>query len=341
MGKYKHIILTMAVWLACTPALADPKLYNQPANNAGGAKTADQTCDPKFWQSMSARAWMEAEREIIQNKNLIYKPDSVMEYVCFDSFMQHGAMTLGPIFTHTTYFTPKPIIPGEPNESLSTAQAFKRVITDRYAEYIKSNFGHKFLGGRAEHLNMIDDREIGSAATLASYTCNVMARVWRDTENNKDGGAQCENFIDNKEFERDGFFPFERITGDATVDGYKDMDDPRKFPGAACKGPKAWQDSQGNQVGSWSFAIQDATNKNAKTSNDVDHLYKFKEPNKKTYDDIRPLLKPGECSDPIQTGVTVKVRTSEDGYPDAVCSNPGCSYQTQGSGSAAGQCKKS
>ena len=37
-------------------------------------------CDPDYYESLEARAWLEAQREITQNQNLIYKPDSALEY---------------------------------------------------------------------------------------------------------------------------------------------------------------------------------------------------------------------------------------------------------------------
>lgn len=46
-------------------------------------------CDPEYMQAMKARAWMEAQREISQNQNLIFKPDSVLEYSCFQGKMSN------------------------------------------------------------------------------------------------------------------------------------------------------------------------------------------------------------------------------------------------------------
>ncbi len=45
------------------------------------------TCDPEFWDVLKDRAWMEAQREVTQNQNLIPRPDSVLEMTCFDSFL--------------------------------------------------------------------------------------------------------------------------------------------------------------------------------------------------------------------------------------------------------------
>ena len=45
------------------------------------------TCDPEFWDVLKDRSWMEAQRELTQNQNLIPRPDSVLEMTCFDSFL--------------------------------------------------------------------------------------------------------------------------------------------------------------------------------------------------------------------------------------------------------------
>ncbi len=300
-------------------------LYNTPpANAAGGAsKTAPQTCDPDYWQSMTAKAWMEAEREIIQNKNLIYKPDSVMEYVCFDSFVQHNAQKVGDIFTHTTYFNNTMIIPRGTGYSLE--QTLARTVTDTYKAYITNNFNHKFLGERSAYLgrHATADRTIGDASAAGaggaapSYSCSLMANIWTQ--------AKCENFIDNAKFESDGFFPFDDLEGGKKkIQGYKNMTDPRQFP-AACKVAKP-DNTAGNAT--WPTAINRAENK-------FDQLYDFTKPLKKTYDDIRPKLEPGKCSGAaakaILTGVTVVTDAAgTGGYDDGVCSNPGCSFKKDG-----------
>lgn len=49
--------------------------------------TGRNTCDPEFWDVLKDRAWMEAQREVTQNQNLIPRPDSVLEMTCFDSFL--------------------------------------------------------------------------------------------------------------------------------------------------------------------------------------------------------------------------------------------------------------
>lgn len=299
--------------LASGPAQAQVDYSASSGSGSGSGKTAPQTCDPDYWESMTSRAWMEAEREIVQNKNLIFKPDSVMEYVCFDSFMQHAAQHVGDIFTHTTYFDSKMIIP-RGSTQISTEFTLTKAVTDSLKTYIDSNFGHKFLGERAKHREggVMQDRTLGDASNMRSYQCSVMNNLWQ--------AAKCENFIHNDNFVNDGFRPFDDIldsSGNAQVKGYKNasVPDPRLFP-IGCSKPD-------NGDWTWENAIPRAQNEN-------DQLYKFATPLKKTYDDIRPKLEPGSCSEPIKTGVTVKTSASDAGYDDGVCSNPGCTYNQGG-----------
>lgn len=63
------------------------------------------TCDPEFWDVLKDRAWMEAQREITQNANIIPRPDSVLSVSCFHSYMQHQAR-----YQHRNF-------PEEPDES--------------------------------------------------------------------------------------------------------------------------------------------------------------------------------------------------------------------------------
>jgi hypothetical protein len=48
---------------------------------------AASSCDPAYYDTLQSRAWLEAQREITQNQNLIFKPDSVLQYTCFDKHL--------------------------------------------------------------------------------------------------------------------------------------------------------------------------------------------------------------------------------------------------------------
>ncbi len=53
--------------------------------------TERNTCDPAFYDVISNRAWMEAQREITQNQNIVTRPDSVLSMSCFDQFLDQQA----------------------------------------------------------------------------------------------------------------------------------------------------------------------------------------------------------------------------------------------------------
>ena len=47
-----------------------------------------KTCDSEFYDVMSNRAWLESSREMEVAQTLINKPDSVLEYTCFDEILK-------------------------------------------------------------------------------------------------------------------------------------------------------------------------------------------------------------------------------------------------------------
>ncbi len=55
------------------------------------ASAVPATCDAEFWGVVKNRAWMEAQREMTQNANLVVRPDSVLSMTCFGEQMEHLA----------------------------------------------------------------------------------------------------------------------------------------------------------------------------------------------------------------------------------------------------------
>lgn len=60
---------------------------------ANSYSPADEPCDPAYDRSLKAIGWLHGQREITQNQNLIFKPDSVFEYTCFKKLIDVLAMT--------------------------------------------------------------------------------------------------------------------------------------------------------------------------------------------------------------------------------------------------------
>lgn len=297
---------------------------------------APQPCDTQYWKQMSARAWMEAEREIMMNQNLIFKPDSVLEYTCFDQMINLTASKGGKIFSHTEYFG-APIM--EEGDDIGLTRSLDKVVFSALQTYINGNFGHDFLGGRAQNLSSEnkDSQLVPPVPGVEEgYLCNTMANVWQ--------AAKCANFIDNEDFENtDGFYPFETIqghNGTPAVAGYDSIQETRLFP-TSCStlgGPPGGGGAGGSghslgPAGTWTDQIALANN---------DTLYPFKQPLSETYENVFALTAAYgsdngeggtiECGNAISTGITVSP-TSGDEYLDGVCLNSGCRYQKGGAGS--------
>lgn len=273
---------------------------------------AEQPCDSMFWSQMTSRAWQEAEREIMQNQNLIFKPDSVMDYTCFDQFANIAAAQGGEIFTHTNYFGEK-IIERSMNES--TNNAIQAVVSLPLQGYKIFQFNHDFLGGRAGQMqarSTSHSAQNPTSANTARYQCSNMAAIWQ--------AAKCANFIDNSNFnDIDGFYPFKEIKGfDGTLDvkSYEEIKETRLFPGS-CNGA-----SQG--VLNWEIS-------NSLARNEAEVLYQFQSPLGEIYKEVNDKIEPGNCTGGgIETGVTVITKDGAQGS-DGVCSNPGCSWNEGGS----------
>ena len=150
------------------------------------AQFAAEPCDPQYYESLEARAWLEAQREITQNQNLIYKSDSVLEYTCFDRFLaplaQHGSPG-GSLFTGTNRW-------GGPPGNMQTT--LRNVVGAALNTYDTTNFNHNLLGGRAP------GPYSPTAISAGTYTCNTMDQVWRF--------AKCQDFVVDPA--TDGFFTF-------------------------------------------------------------------------------------------------------------------------------------
>lgn len=181
-------------------------------SGAGWAQVqpADDPCDPEYYGSLKARAWLEAEREIVQNQNLIFKPDSVLEYTCFDKYLDELADHAIDMFSETTRWGT--ILPSD-----SMDNALDDLVGYPTYTFVQSNFSHDFLGGRMRGSNYVPDTVAGG-----TYSCNVMNRVWMH--------AKCMDFIDDPD--TDGFFTFEEYANASQ--------DKRQLPNA-CSKSGLWQ----------------------------------------------------------------------------------------------------
>ena len=164
------------------------------------------TCDPNYWEALKSKAWAEAQREITQNQNLIYKADSILEYSCFDNFLESLATVVhnqNALFSETNHWPS--------TAPTNMANALNILVANSLAPYIGGNFGHTYLGGR----DGADYTVGGAGGGSAIYNCNVMAQVW--------SAAKCINFVDEPGL--DDFF---------YLDNYEGFDPRGLPPGYAC-----------------------------------------------------------------------------------------------------------
>lgn len=311
-----------------------------PYIRAAEAQIAPQTCDSDVWSTMENRARLETEREIMQNQNLIFKPDSILDYVCFDKFAAHASVHVGSLFTHTSYWGGQPIIKygqsGNPYWSMD--KALEEVVLKSLNTYLGTtavtgslvaNFSHALLGGRGRWLGLPKYQNLQTMPNPGQdYTCDVMAKVWM--------AAKCLNFMHVSPFDTtDGFYPFADLKAGPgssnNIAGYETKNDIRNYP-VACSGQPI--------AGGWAtmyYNSKNATN-NAFTT---DAYFKFLAVNNTAFPAIWQLMAPGggtgntpggnqqfcSASAPVPTGVTVLLSpSSTSGQPDGVCTNPGCTY---------------
>jgi hypothetical protein len=159
------------------------------------AGIAASPCDPQYYDSLRSRAWLEAQREITQNQNLIFKPDSVMEYTCFDKYMNVLAYEAQNMFSETTRW-------GTVLGSNSMDNALQNLVGSALNRYIAANYSHTFLGGRST-TNYTPGNIAGAAGS--SYVCNNMRDVWKE--------SKCMDFAQNST--TDGFYTFENYQNSA------------------------------------------------------------------------------------------------------------------------------
>lgn len=288
---------------------------NACAAGAGGTIAA-QTCDTQVWQTMAARAQLETEREIMQNQNLIFKADSILDYVCFDNFAAHAAKNVGVLFTHTTYFGNSSII--QMGSTYGMDKAMQNVVMTAMGPYLNDNFSHEWLGGRGAKLNMASKRKMQEIGPREYSTCNVMNQVWQQ--------AKCMNFLHTQDFAAtDGFYPFINLTpttGGQAVDGYESKTDIRKYPNP-CNGGTPILGS------TWKEKYRDSRNETDFGS--IDKLYDYGTPLLQAFREVRDRVVPAGCAAPIPTGIKIILGPNDSTpYEDGVCTNPGCSYTRNG-----------
>ena len=200
-----------------TPATpgGDPDLVPKPTEGQEPQELSG--CATDTWTAMVNQAVMETRREDLLNKRFIIKPDSVLQYSCFDKTIAKAKST-SSIFSGTqsrwvneevdligkkvtVKIYEKDQVPGveqpyrinllQPN---TLEESLSLVVDESFSSYINNQFNHPVLAGTTEMNNQGD-------------LCVDMSQIWK--------AAKCKHF-DGTEV----FYTFEDLT----------TTDPREFP---------------------------------------------------------------------------------------------------------------
>jgi len=187
--------------------------------NAGTACAQSAACDSDFQDVMNARATMEATREVEMAQRIILKPDSVLEYSCFDDTISNlnqvanrmfsdnifgreifnippqeyeppGGLydaylpTITPILVTTPGSIEERLVPG-PNPPPFPLAALTSSGMDTSLRILVFETMQAFLSGSFSHVYAGGTFD-GSGAALGEGICNPMDLMW--------SFSKCQNF---------------------------------------------------------------------------------------------------------------------------------------------------
>lgn len=139
---------------SCLPGLPCVVAHSGTDNDP---KSEDGACDADFMNQIYARAAIEADRELSVAGQNIRKPDSVLEYSCFDAMAKAGLSTINPYFSADT----------------STAGA-KTPATKQHADFIKPAL-EGYVNTLFSHDYVIDGS--GQDFSTGKTTCDYMKSI--------------------------------------------------------------------------------------------------------------------------------------------------------------------
>lgn len=282
------------------------------------AQVSRPGCDPEFMDAIEAKAWLHGQRRITQNQNLITKPDSVLEYSCFNQFI--GYVAFNPDGRRFSENDPTLATWGSVSavHEYSLDLALFYTVTQPLIDYLRENFSHTYLAGRLEPAG-------GAPPGYGEYNCDAMAHVWRE--------ARCMNFMDEDVAALgalDGFYEF------AFYGGNDPRLLPREYPACTPDTTRitaAFTETyaaDGNRDGAddaeQALFRLDPDNDPAFTDrDDTDNTPYLEDPILVT--EILNILFPADCENAaaIPTGVHVEIRGDKT-LEEHFCSRPGCSY---------------
>lgn len=310
-----------------------------------GHARAESTCSYDTWNILVNQGLIQAQRENIMNQRYITKPDSVLEYTCFDELLRVVGEDTGRIFSMSDFWVNKDTVlrNGSTVITLTTSlnsdsllNALSAAVIQSLEAYVSMGFWHEYLASTSPD------------TTISDGPCNAMAAVW--------SASQCQN-IDG--IGNEIYYPIHSIkpaedarkadgTDVGKVIGYADVEenetlsDLRIFPPTMeCSNTailtRAANDNRDlNQMPNLFFppSVQTSRNMNEAAPFSVPEMFtEFLAP-----EDLEPAE---DCASvqPIMTGLTIKQTETEfQGgqtnvkdvtYPDGFCLPVGCTLDKQ------------
>lgn len=139
-------------------------------------------CASDTWTAMVNQAVMETRREDILNKRFIVKPDTVLDYACFNFHLKKTADEAGPIFSETKHWANlkvdligKTVFVRRELGSKSLDGALMDIVQSVSTDYRRGQFNNPHLAGSTP---------VGTPS--GGKNCDVMNKVWK--------AAKCKNF---------------------------------------------------------------------------------------------------------------------------------------------------
>ncbi len=209
----------------CSPGIpcTGYDIYSQPNANTDASYNGNKTgawtapsgdsiqtaCDGNFMNQIYARAFLESQREVMLSEQIIHKPDSVLEYTCFDQYAGLAAQNIDNLFSARQDWHNRAIPlwteddatnedldgDGDPNtvtinndgttylsdqtdysvfEDDRYDNILEEILMDTMSEYINNNFSHTYMG---ESITLDNNMNLSSLPT-GSYDCDHMLAIW-------------------------------------------------------------------------------------------------------------------------------------------------------------------
>lgn len=141
----RYISCLLAIACLCfSGPLAEASGVSSAMSSVAKAVVTDAACDTKVYEAMRQKAWMEAQREVMTNQKMIWKPDSVLALGCYRAWLD----VMGKSFT-------------------ADNQSNLKGTEDLAVKYLEASFKHGLGGG-----------SLGFATAPKTDDCSNMNQLW-------------------------------------------------------------------------------------------------------------------------------------------------------------------